>query len=469
MRSKILVRILIVLLAAFLIFRIHQRVETYRVPRELCRSQISILAEANVQHMFEQEGIPAPDMDSLLRYAESNGYFTATMNTDSISISLRSGVARQVIIPDQWKDLWNENAIASIETDLALLQEQRETIAGEIRDTEEELGFSLDSLISLREIYIIENQEEEEEDTEEEMTPGDLFDDSLGFSAQEMLDMQASLSSSVDSVTALLQNFNDVIAPARMDSVSNVVLAVCPSLWEAGYHDSLYSYDPKLALGTQFSISCPNIDRHGGVVGGFIESDFPDTVFMEPDWAETQLVYRFPEYAAMRRRQASRANLIRTAEEQAAYLAQRYPMVIIPKETANLEVDIDELIDPLGGEYIFEIVPDTMYTFYEDPAGRTRRARGDSVVVETKKFVAYTTADPDTSRVEVFFSHPMTFPSRIEGAAPGDNDNVSVIMYWERSELGSIRVDEREVDLLDTPTWEFVSSHFGATDTTDTE
>ena len=36
MRSKILVRILIVLLAAFLIFRIHQRVETYRIPKEFC-------------------------------------------------------------------------------------------------------------------------------------------------------------------------------------------------------------------------------------------------------------------------------------------------------------------------------------------------------------------------------------------------------------------------------------------------
>jgi hypothetical protein len=91
------------------------------------------------------------------------------------------------------------------------------------------------------------------------------------------------------------------------------------------------------------------------------------------------------------------------------------------------------------------------------------------VVVETMKFVGYTTADPDTSKVEVYFSHPMTFTSRAEGAVPGSNDKVTVIMYWERSELGSLRIDEREVDLLDMTTWEFLSTHFLASDTTVTE
>lgn len=470
MRSKILVRILIVLLAAFLIFRIHQRVETYRVPRELCRSQISILAEANIQHMFEQEGVPAPDLDSLLSYAKANGYFTTSMSTDSISVSFSNGITREVLIPEQWKNLWNENAIQSIEDQRSSLEERHAAILSEIELAEDQLGFSLDSLVSLREIYIMENpQEEDIEEEEETMSPGEFFDDSLGYSAQELIDSEASLAASVDSIAAVLQNFNDVIAPARRDSVSSVVAGVCPTLWETGYYDSVYTYDPKLALGTQFSISCPNIDRHGGVVGGFIEKDFPDSVFMEPDWSETMVVYRFPEYAQMRRLQASRANLIRAAEEEAAYLAQRYPMVIIPKEPENLEVDIDELTDPLGGEYIFEIVPDTTYVFYENPAGRTPRTRGDSVLVETRMFVGYTTADPDTSRVEVFFSHPMTFPSRAEGAVPGSNDKVTVIMYWERSELGSLKIDEREVDLLDTPSWEFVSTHFLASDSTVTE
>ncbi len=466
MRSKILVRILIVLLAAFLIFRIHQRVETYRVPRELCRSQISILAEANIQHMFEQEGVPAPDLDSLLTYAKANGYFSTTMSTDSIFISFSNGNSRQVLIPDVWKDLWNETAIEGIEASHSALQDRHAAVMMEIDLAESELGFSLDSLISLREIYLMENPQPEDE---EAMTPGEYFDDSLGFNAQELLDSEASLAASVDSITAILQNFNDIIAPARMDSVSSAVAGICPSLWEAGYYDSLYSYDPKLALGTQFSISCPNIDRHGGVVGGFVEKEFPDSVFMEPDWSETQIVYSFPEYAQSRRLLASRANLIRAVEEEAAYLAQRYPTVIIPKQPENLEVDIDELIDPLGGEYVFELVPDTTYIYYQNPSGRTQRTRGDSVTVETMKFVGYTTADPDTSRVEVFFSHPMNFPSRSEGAVPGSNDKVSVIMYWERSELGTVKIDEREVDLLDMPTWEFISSHFGASDTTVTE
>ena len=83
MRSKIPVRILIVLLAAFLIFRINQRVQTYKVPREFCRSQISVLAKANIQHMFEMEGIPAPSIDSLLTYAKANGYFVLKISDNS--------------------------------------------------------------------------------------------------------------------------------------------------------------------------------------------------------------------------------------------------------------------------------------------------------------------------------------------------------------------------------------------------
>ncbi|MFO8183258.1 MAG: hypothetical protein R6U39_03720 [Candidatus Aegiribacteria sp.] len=468
MRSKILVRILIVLLAAFLIFRIHQRVETYRVPRDLCRTQIGVLAEANIQHMFEHDGVPAPDLDSLLTYARAEGYFSTAMSTDSINVSIPDGTDRNVLIPDEWRDLWNATAISDLESDLTSLQEEHESIEDQISRTESELGFTLDSLISLREVYILENPAEDEED-EDEMTPGEYFDDSLGFSAEELLEAESNLAASSDSLITLLQDFNDVIAPARKDSVSSVVIAVCPTLWEGGYHDSVYSYDPKLALGTQFAISCPNMDRHGGVVGGFYEEDYPDTMFMEPDWSETQMVYSFPEYAAMRRLQVSRSNLIRVAEEQAAYLSQRYPRVITPRRPENLDVDIDRLNDPLGGEYVFQILPDTTYVFYENPQGRTARARGDSVMVETEMFVAYTTADPDTSRVAVFFSRPLNFPSRVEGATAGDNDNVSVIKYWERSEQGTLKVDEREVDLLDDPTWDFVSSHFGSADTTDTE
>ena len=142
--------------------------------------------------------------------------------------------------------------------------------------------------------------------------------------------------------------------------------------------------------------------------------------------------------------------------------------MITPKQPEDLEVSIDELIDPLGGDYVFEVIPDTTYTFYENPNGNTARTRGDSVVVQSMKFVAYTTADPEASRVEVFFSHPMTFPSRADGATPGSNDNVTVLMNWKRSEFGTIQIDEREVDLLDEPTWDFVRSHFGADNTTET-
>ncbi len=458
MRSKILVRILIVLLAAFLIFRIHQRVETYRVPREFCRSQIRTLAEANIQHMFEMEGIPAPDLDSLLSYAKENGYFETSLSNDSITVSFSNGNTRQVLIPDEWKNLWNATAVQNINDELNAFRNAHSDIEREISELENSLGFSLDSLIALREEYILEHPVIEGEDDEDILTPGVYFDDSLGFNAQSIIDTEVSLAASIVSTTSALQNFNNIVAPARKDSVSSIVVAVCPSIWEAGFYDSVYIYDAKLALGTQFAISCPNIDRHGGIVGGFFEKDYPDSIFMEPDWSETQLVYSFPEYADMRRLQASRANLIRMAEEEAAYLSQRYPLVIIPKQPENLEVSIDDLIDPLGGEYVFEVIPDTTYTFYENPDGRSASARGDSVLVQSMKFVGYTTADPEISRVEVYFSHPMRFPSRAEGAIPGSNDKVTVIMNWKRSELGTIQIDEREVDLLEEPTWDFVRS-----------
>ncbi len=471
MRSKILVRILIVLLAAFLILRIHQRVETYRVPREFCQSQIRTLAEANIQHMFEMEGTPAPDLDSLLTFARDNGYFETSMSNDSITISFRNGNTRQVLIPNEWKNLWNATAVQNIDDELRALQTARTDIEREISGHEDRLGFTLDSLVVIREVYILESPviEGEEEDDEDILAPGEYFDDSLGFSAQSLIDTEVQLAASIDSMGSVLQNFNNTIAPSRKDSVSCIVAAVCPSIWEVGYYDSVYIYDSKLALGTQFSISCPNYDRHGGIVGGFIEKDYPDSMFMEPDWSETQFVYSFPEYAAMRRLQASRANLIRVAEEQAAYLAQRYPLVITPKQPENLEVSIDELIDPLGGDYVFEVIPDTSYTFYENPDARTARTRGDSVFVQSMKFVAYTTADPETSRVDVFFSHPMTFPSRADGAVPGSNDNVTVLMNWKRSELGTIQIDEREVDLLDEPTWDFIRSQPWAVSTTETD
>ena len=460
MRSKILVRILIVLLAAFLVFRIHQRVETYRIPRESCRSQMSVLSNANIYHMFVSEGIPAPDLDSLLSFAEANNFFDASLNNDSILVLFNNGKTRKVLIPQQWKNLWNENAAFEMENLLDSLNDEQINLELIIREHEESLGFSLDSLIALRDVYIIDNTLEEEG----ELSPGEFFNDSIGFDAESIAIARADLSASIVSMESILLNFSNIIAPARMDSVAALVIAVCPSLWEAGFYDSVYSYDPKLALGSQFSLSCPNIDRHGGVVGGLIEKDFPDSLFLEKDWSETLMVFSFPEYAEMRRLLVSRANLIRAAEEQAAYLAQRYPFVIHPKLPENLDVDIDNLIDPLGGEYVFEIIPDTTYIFYENPLGTSRRARGDSVVVEAMKFVAYTTMDSELSKVEVFFAHPLRFPSRADGAIPGSNDKLTVIMYWDRSELGTLQIDEREVDLVEESSWDFVSSKFGTTD-----
>ncbi len=463
MRSKILVRILIVLLTVFLVFRIHQRVETYRIPREFCRSQMSVLSSANIQHMYISEGIPAPNLDSLLSFAEANNYFNASMSIDSIIVSLNNGSIRQVQIPQQWKNLWSENAILDMETLRDSLNDEQMSHDLVIREHEEALGFSLDSLITLKEIYIIENALEEEG----ELSPGEFFIDSIGFDPELLIMTGTDLASSISSVDSMILNFSNVIVPARMDSVAAMVIAVCPALWEAGFYDSVYSYDPKLALGSQFSISCPNIDRHGGVVGGLVEKDFPDSLFLEEDWAETFMVFGFPEYAEMRRLLVSRANLLRAAEEQAAYLAQRYPAVIYPKQPGDLDVDIDNLIDPLGGEYVFEVIPDTTYVFYQNPHGTSRRARGDSILVETLKFVAYTTMDPERSRIEVFFSHPLTFPSRADGAIPGSNDKLTVILYWDASELGTLQIDEREVDLIEESTWDFVNSKFGTPDSLD--
>ncbi|MCD4709094.1 MAG: hypothetical protein K8S62_15335 [Candidatus Sabulitectum sp.] len=309
MGSKVLVRVLIVLLVALLIFRIHQRVEMYRIPRENCRIQMYALAEANIDHMYMNDGSPAPTLDSLLSYGN--------------------------------------------------------------------------------------------------------FADTMG---------------------------------------------VCPSLRANGFPDSMYHYDAKLALGTQFAISCPNHDRHGGIVGGLIEQDFPDSLFMEADWMETFSRLPFPQYAQNKRVEVSRSALIRVSEEQASYLAGRYPSIIRPTDVGNLEINVFELSDPLGGEYIFEVVEDTVVTFWENPNGRGR-TRGDSINVQTWKFIAYTTSNPDTSRVEVCYRQPLHFPSRADGAIAGDNDNISVIRLWDRTELGYIKTELREVDLVNLPRWEMLTEH----------
>ncbi len=473
MRSKVLVRVLIVLLAAVLVYRIHQRVETYRIPRELCRMQLQTMADANITHMFNHEGVPAPSLDSLAAYAVANGFYSAEVRSDSVIVSYPDGTVRALLLPDEWKALWDQRAFNQMESELDGAAYSLDEVERVIGARESELGFSLDSLMTLRETYVQVKSEEmlelAEEGPDTLTSPEVMFDDSVGFDAEQLLADRDSLSSLVMSLESDLALFHDSIAPARRDSVSALAAGVCPTLWSGGYYDSLYNYDPKLALGTQFSVSCPNHERHGGVVGGLVESDFPDTLFSEADWAETQTVYPFEAYEQMRRTAVSRSNLLRAAEEQAAYLAQRYPLVLMPKDPTNLDVNIDELNDPLGGEYVFEVDPDTTYVFYENPEGRTPRARGDSIEVETYMFLAYTTADPDTSRVEVFFSPPLEFPSRAEGATAGANDMVSVKKYWDRSELGTVQVDEREVDLLDDPTWVFLQSRFGDRDTTETE
>ncbi len=311
MGSKVLVRVLIVLLAVLLIFRINQRVEMYRIPREACRVQMYDLSESNIDHMYEFNGVPAPTLDSLLVY----GSFADTM-------------------------------------------------------------------------------------------------------------------------------------------------AVCPSLAAEGFVDSMYHYDAKLALGTQFAISCPNHDRHGGIVGGLIEQDFPDSLFMESDWLETFSRISFPQYALNKRIEVSRSALIRVSEEQASYLAGRYPSILRPTDVENLEINVFELSDPMGGEYVFEIIEDEELTFWENPDARGR-ARGDSINVQTWVFIGYTTSNPDTSRVEVYYQQPLKFPSRADGALAGDNDNISVVRLWDRTELGYVKTELREVDLVNEPKWEMLMENYG--------
>lgn len=307
MKGKLLVRLLIVLLAALLIYRIYDRVQSHRIPRDLCREHLQQLATAGINYMYSHDGEIAPDLPSLLEYSS---------------------------LPES--------------------------------------------------------------------------------------------------------------------------TAVCPSIWvQEELHDSLYFYDPKLALGSQFAISCNNMERHGGVVGGLVEKEFPDSLFLEADWAPTFRRMAFVEYAELRRTDASRANLVRVCEEQAAFLANRYPWVLEPANLVDLAVSTAEMVDPLGGEYVFETIPDTTYVFYQNPGSRGR-ARGDSVVVEAFAFIGYATSDPENSRVEVFFRRPLRFPSRADGALSSDTDRLIVLRRWDVSELGTQRVDEREVDLIDLPRWEFL-------------
>ncbi|MDM7992857.1 MAG: hypothetical protein QUS11_06040 [Candidatus Fermentibacter sp.] len=310
MKGKFLVRVLIVILAALLIYRIYDRVQSHRIPRDLCRSHLQELATAEIDYMYNNDGGIAPDLASLLEYAG---------------------------LPDS--------------------------------------------------------------------------------------------------------------------------VGVCPSIWvEEELRDSTYYYDPKLALGSQFAISCNNLERHGGVVGGLVEKEFPDSLFMEADWAPTFRRVAFATYAENRRIDASRANLVRVCEEQAAYLGNRYPWVLLPADLSALEISTAELVDPMGGEYVFETQPDTTYVFYQNP-DRRGRPRGDSVVVETFRFVGYTTSSPEVSRVEVFFRRPLNFPSRADGALSSDVDRLLVIRRWDVSELGTQRVDEREVDLIDLPRWQFLQEY----------
>lgn len=310
MKGKLLVRVVIVLLAALLIYRIYDRVESHRIPRDLCRTHLQLLADAGVRYMYDNDGAIAADLPALLEYAS---------------------------LPES--------------------------------------------------------------------------------------------------------------------------VAVCPVIWaNEELRDSTYFYDPKLALGTQFAISCNNLERHGGVVAGLVEKEFPDSVFVEADWAETYTRMAFLEYAEMRRLDASRSNLVRVVEEQASYLANRYPSTFVPADLSLLNVNTSEMTDPLGGEYVFESIPDTAYVFYQFP-DRRGRARGDSVVVQTYTFVGYSTSDPEVSRVEVAYNHPVRLPSRAEGALVADVDKLLVIRRWDVTELGTQRVDIREVDLLDSPRWEFLTAN----------
>ena len=491
MKSKILVRLLIVVLAALLIWRIHSRAESYRIPRDECRTQLLWLSKANVRHMYENDGIPAPSLDSLAGFAEKVGYIDAELTGDSLvlRISEIEGVFRKEQIPGQWPALWDESALDMIRQDRELVEADLEGTQNLIRETTSLYGLSADSLLTIREAFVREAPDTPEDRVEflqarfepdsfpnlfaaleedplppEEMeqvnlSSAELFDLSIGRNIDSMITARDELAAELADFQRSIDLFHDSIVPARKDSVARSAFTVCPTVWETGYYDSLYHYDPKLALGTQFAVSCSNHNRHGGVVGGLVEKDYPDTLFYETDWLPVWVPVEFEQYAQNRRRESSRANLSRIVEEEAVYLASRYPEVLKPRPVEQLDINMDEISDPMGGEYRFEIAEDTVYTYYENPEGRTRRARGDSVSVQTWLFRGWATSNPDTSRVELQLMEPLRLPSIADGARAGDNDSLVVIRYWDRSELGTLRRNTRNLDLLDIPRWEFLQSY----------
>jgi hypothetical protein len=491
MKSKILVRFLIVVLAALLIWRIHSRAESYRIPRDECRTQLLWLSKANVRHMYENDGMPAPSLDSLASFAEDVGYIDAELSGDSVvlRISEMEGVFRKEQIPEEWPALWDESALDMIRQDKELVEADLEGTEGLIRETTGLYGLSADSLLTLREAFLREAPGTPEERVEflearfetdsfpelfaaleedplppEEMeevnlSPAELFDLSIGRNMDSMVTAREELAEELADYQRSIDLFHDSIVPARKDSVARAAFTICPTVWETGYHDSLYHYDPKLALGTQFAVSCSNHNRHGGVVGGLIEKDYPDTLFYETDWLPVWVPVEFEQYAQNRRREASRANLSRIVEEEAVYLASRYPEVLKPRPVADLDINLDELSDPMGGDYRFEITEDTVYTYYENPEGRTRRARGDSVKVMTWMFEGWATSNPDTSRVLLHIMRPLRLPSIADGARAGDNDSLVVVRYWDRSELGTLRRNTRNLDLLEESRWDFLQGY----------
>jgi hypothetical protein len=491
MKSKILVRTLIVVLAALLIWRIHSRAESYRIPRDECRTQLLWLSKANVRHMFENDGMPAPNLDSLTSYAEEVDYIDARLAGDSVVLRIQEmeGVFRREAIPDEWPSLWDESALNTIMQDKEMVETDLEQTQSVISETTSRYGLSADSILTVREAFVRESPktpdervsflearfdpdsfpelfaalEEDplppEEMEEVNLSAAELFDLSIGRNMDSMVTAREDLMAELDEYRKSIDAFHDSIVPARQDSVARSAFTVCPTVWKSGYHDSLYHYDPKLALGTQFAISCSNHNRHGGVVGGLVEKDYPDTLFYEPDWMPTYVPVAFEQYEQNRRLEASRANLSRVVEEEAVYLASRYPEVLKPRPVDQLDINLDELSDPMGGEYRFEISEDTVYTFYENPEGRTARARGEEVRVQTWSFAGWASSNPDTSRVELYIMSPLRLPSVADGAMAGDNDSLVVVRYWDRSELGSLRKNTRNLDLLEQPRWEFLQSY----------
>ncbi len=491
MKSKILVRILIVVLAALLIWRIHSRAESYRIPRDKCRTQLLWLSKANVRHMYDNDGMPAPNLDSLSSFAEEVGYLDAELTGDSLILRIEGmdGIFRYEQVPDEWFSLWDESALNSIVRDREIVETDLEQTQSLISQTTGRYGLSADSILTVREAFIRAAPQTPEKRVEflearfdpdsfpelftvieegplppEEMeqvnlSSAEIFDLSMGRNMDSMVTAREDLQAELEGFQRSIDAFHDSIVPARQDSVARSVFTVCPTVWKAGYHDSLYHYDPKLALGTQFAISCSNHNRHGGVVGGLVEKDYPDTLFYEADWLTVYVPVAFGQYEQNRRLEASRANLSRVVEEEAVYLASRFPEVLKPRPVEQLDIDLDELNDPMGGEYRFEISPDTVYTFYENPEGRSRRARGESVLVQTWRFTGWATSNPDTSRVELFLMEPLRLPSIADGARAGDNDSLVVIRYWDRSELGSLRRNTRNLTLLEQPQWEFLQTY----------